>query len=823
MKRITLSSMTCCLLWLTSLAQQSPFTHLDKQNDTPFTKVVTRNNNDTQPLRCMGLEEISNSEALPEAIERQGILKDGKIAIAFFPSGNITLLHEELKAIGVTNTTLRFENKVITGMLPLDLVPLIDNCKYLETAMPTYKAELNFGRTKNQAGSAMLADRISAQLGFTGQGVKIGIISDTFNVHDGLDVRVQNGDLPGKENPNGFTKDVTILRESNISLNSARDEGRAMAELIHDIAPEAELYFYGASDGYFELNDAILALEAAGCDIIVDDLTYREAPVYQDGLVAHTVNQVVARGVSYFTSAGNGGVGGFEAPYNNRALVNNQGEFLGDFFANEAGRIFRLMLVPANSTLSMTLQWESPSRFSAVQTENDPIVTTDLNMRLRDFFTGRHLIVSADVNKYTGLPLERFFYRNRTDEDQIVRFEIYRSDLGDFPERLAYFYRASSDEFRIETIEGQERQGTIYGHEAAKGAIAVGAMQYTHAPEFGGTPLLEEFSSYGGLAKTLDLAGNPMPREVRRKPDIVAPDGVNNTSFGSLGERDLEGDGFRNFFGTSAAAPNAAAVAALLLEANPNLTPEDIKAVLTQTALDMDDPLTPNVFEEGFDFATGYGLVQADKAIANVINQPIVYRVELVDAETKALIDIVAPDEIIDLAEVTSAVDLNLLSEHTKRIHTTFSGPNFLVKNEGRETPFLVVDADNTSNAPWEAQSGDYLLRWLALGDDKAVKDSNFTIFHIINSNFDKENLHTSKLVRGLVATPNPVSNSGIITLKISEGSAIASYKLFDKSGVELFSGTNNVIDTSELQSGIYIVTVKDITGKTYHTKVSVL
>ena len=93
---------------------------------------------------------------------------------------------------------------------------------------------------------------------------------------------------------------------------------------------------------------------------------------------------------------------------------------------------------------------------------------------------------------------------------------------------------------------------TVYGHANAAGAEAVGAAAYFETPEFGFDPaLLESFSS-GGLTPILfDLTGSPI-FELRQKPGIVCPDGTNTTFFGF----DFEPDGFPNFFGTSAAAPD---------------------------------------------------------------------------------------------------------------------------------------------------------------------------------------------------------------------------------------------------------------------------
>ena len=89
----------------------------------------------------------------------------------------------------------------------------------------------------------------------------------------------------------------------------------------------------------------------------------------------------------------------------------------------------------------------------------------------------------------------------------------------------------------------------------------------------------------------------------------MAPDGANTTFFGS--DSTMDADTFPNFFGTSAAAPHAAAVAALLLEAVPTLTPAAVYSALESTAIDMGPP--------GFDNDSGFGLIQADAALASVL------------------------------------------------------------------------------------------------------------------------------------------------------------------------------------------------------------
>ena len=121
--------------------------------------------------------------------------------------------------------------------------------------------------------------------------------------------------------------------------------------------------------------------------------------------------------------------------------------------------------------------------------------------------------------------------------------------------------------------------GTVYGHAAASGTIAVGAAYYARTPAYGvSPPVVESYSSGGPTTILFDTAGNALATpDVRPTPWVVAPDGGATTFFG-------------NFFGTSAAAPDAAAVAALMLQADGALNADDIRNLMADSAIDMNDP-----------------------------------------------------------------------------------------------------------------------------------------------------------------------------------------------------------------------------------------
>jgi subtilisin family serine protease len=149
----------------------------------------------------------------------------------------------------------------------------------------------------------------------------------------------------------------------------------------------------------------------------------------------------------------------------------------------------------------------------------------------------------------------------------------------------------------------------------------VGAAYYFYTPRCGTSPAqLESYSSGGGTPILFDSSGTRLATPVvRQKPDFVGPDGVNNTFLGIQGGQlfggpphttipQCEDGNYPMFFGTSAATPHAAAVAALIEQANPGVTPDQIYTVLRSSAAAMRNT-TP-------DFESGYGFIQADAALA---------------------------------------------------------------------------------------------------------------------------------------------------------------------------------------------------------------
>ncbi|MDJ0680244.1 MAG: S8 family serine peptidase [Xenococcaceae cyanobacterium MO_167.B52] len=524
----------------------------------------------------------------------------------------------DLTALGLKHGAV-FGNTV-SGLMSMDAIEAMAKLDSLKFARPTLHFT-NVGTTTTQADVAMRSDIARTSFELDGTGVTVGILSDSYDNLGGAAADILTGDLPGTDNPLGNNIPVNVLQDipENNPIFPGIDEGRAMAQLIHDVAPGAELAFHTALLGQANFANGIIELAEAGSDVIVDDIGYSNEPMFQDGIIAQAVDQVVADGVAYFASAGNSSRNSYESEFNNSGQLDPLfgGQF-HDFDPGAGVDIFQSLTIPVGSTIILSFQWDSPF-FSVSGGAGSP---NDLDILLFDE-TGTNLITGGFTDNLGQDAVETLGFTNDgsfgTDQFNLAISQFAGAEAG----FIKYVGFGSSD-FIVNEYDTQS--STTYGHSNANGAESVGAAFYKNTPEFGINPArLQPFSSVGGTPILFDTAGNRLSTpEIREKINIVAPDGGNTTFFPLAPDnpRDREEDGFPNFFGTSAAAPHAAAVAALMLEAAPGTSPETIYQTLESTALDMDDPFTPG-FDVGFDPATGYGLIQADRAIEALLDTSV--------------------------------------------------------------------------------------------------------------------------------------------------------------------------------------------------------
>jgi subtilisin-like proprotein convertase family protein len=464
--------------------------------------------------------------------------------------------------------------------------------------------DLRAARLRSQLSSALLANRASRAslmalnvsegdithralearnfFGHDGTGVRIGVMSDGVDSLAGLQ---GTGDLPAG---------VTVLP----GQAGSGDEGSAMLEIVHDLAPGAELFFATAATSITSFAQNILDLRTAGCDIIVDDIIYFAESPFQDGqapsvisptnggLILEAVKTVTADGALYFSSAGNEGnlndgtSGTWEGDFNANGTLDPV--LTGAGLVHDFGDGGQSNLVTASSAV-VTLHWSDPLGASA----NDYDVYI-LNGALTTIFDASTDVQDGDDDPFeitgTAFTGERIVVAQFSGADRYIRVENFRGELT-----LA-------------------TSGGTYGHSTAAAAFGVAAVDVATAlpgPFVGGaTNPVETFSCDGPRRFLYNADSSEItPGNVsstggllRQKPDIAAADGVACAA-----------PGFNPFFGTSAAAPHAAAIAGLLLSFNPALTPAQVRTALTSSALDIE--------AAGVDRDSGAGIVMAFQAL----------------------------------------------------------------------------------------------------------------------------------------------------------------------------------------------------------------
>jgi subtilisin-like proprotein convertase family protein len=435
----------------------------------------------------------------------------------------------------------------------------------------------NTGSVTSQGDTAHNAAAARNFFGVNGTGVKIGVLSDSV---DFLAQSIASGNLPA---------DLTVLPGQSGVPGSG--EGTAMLEIVHDVAPGAKLFFATAFTSIESFADNIRALRAAGCDIIVDDIIYFVESPFHDDIVSTAVNEVTADGALYFSSAGNEGnlndgtSGTWEGDFKNSriTLPGLTGGTLHDF---GDGVISNFVEIGGFVT---TLHWSDP--LGASGNDYDFFI---LNNQLTAV-----LDASTEIQDGDDDPFEITFGAPGGS-----RILIFKADSA---ARRAIHLNNFRGELGLATT------GTIRGHAAAADAFAVAAVNAALAGggSFTGglTNPVELFSADGNRRIFYKSNGSPITPgkllfsnnggEVRKKPEVSAADGTATSV-----------PGFTTFFGTSAAAPHAAAIAALVKSAKPRLAPNRIKRALTRSALDIE--------AVGVDRDSGAGIVDAFGALLDV-------------------------------------------------------------------------------------------------------------------------------------------------------------------------------------------------------------
>lgn len=474
-----------------------------------------------------------------------------------------------IRKAGGTIVNFHEEDHAIRAYVPLEKIEGLAARPEVNSITPAAKATTNVVRTSaarfdDEGAKAHAVEAARAAFRATGAGIKVGVLSDSIDddqdalkkaFASGAITRAILSTLPGQE-------------------GEGSGEGLAMAEIVHAIAPDASIMFATGNGSPAQMAANIRALQRAGCRVIVDDLTYFNESPFQDGPVARAVNDVSAAGVVYFSSARNSGSKKHGTSGTWEGDFADGGQAIGELAGDAPHRIHLFSAgVTANRVARATLQ-DRVDLFWA-----DPLGRSTNDYSLYVIDADGHVLRSSTTS-HTGTqdPYQSVGRLNQGESIVITKSA----------DAAPLFLHVDTGR----AIIAQTTEGNVRGHNAsgAQNALSVAAIPVpSPATEFVAGPgvRVEGFSSDGPRRMFFRPDGTPhtpgnfssQGGVLIEKPDITAADGVSTS---------LPRGGLNPFFGTSAAAPHAAAIAALLLSFDPTLAPGVVKEILVSSARTID-------------------------------------------------------------------------------------------------------------------------------------------------------------------------------------------------------------------------------------------
>ncbi|PKL60497.1 MAG: hypothetical protein CVV33_02380 [Methanomicrobiales archaeon HGW-Methanomicrobiales-4] len=418
----------------------------------------------------------------------------------------------------------------------------------------------NAGESRTEGDLLVRSNGIREVFGVSGRNIRVGVIG---NGVESLNLSRQAGEL----------SDVDVL-----SVGTG-DEGTAMLEIIHDIAPDADLSFhaYGNSSATFKI--AVTKLAQSGCRVICDDLYFFRQPFLQDGDVADHIKKTLRDypDLIYVTVSGNFAPLHYQGAWKTGNIC-GKNQTLHDFGGGNSA--VNITLLP-DEQLIATLQWDD--LWGRAMTDYDLILTESESDQI--------LTSSTFIQNGTTDPFEHLVYTPEGQTPVKVSLQVIRNGQTETPNILELFIRGV-DPRGVENAFMKDPYDSIFGHAAVEDVVTVGSVE--PAPPFAISP----DSSRGPVTIRFPTITK------RWKPDISAPTNVNVSGAGNFPT---------TFPGTSAAAPHVAGVIAQVWSAFPNVPRDQLKKTIYDTCDDLGPP--------GWDETYGYGLLNAERAYRVLFEQ----------------------------------------------------------------------------------------------------------------------------------------------------------------------------------------------------------
>ena len=461
-------------------------------------------------------------------------------------------IQEILKSGGVEIEIANEEWNLIQAWIPSEDVEIIANFDFIHYIRPPDYGTFNSSLVNVDGAAELSLPSTGGEFDIDGSGVRVGVISGGVKT---LTDTVERSDLPG------------AILETGSCATPGCDEGTLMLDVLYATAP-------GVTAGCCAPGPTLTTLSFINCvtwlthtfeaAVIVDDVVFVAPPYFEDGMVAQTVAQTVASGVTYVSTAGNFAQWHYEADFVEN--VDFTGIAVHDFgvAAGGAGDVFDTVgnatnggMVSPGGCVTAYLQWSDP--WGASSNDYDLFIVDSERSPLNTPGTGQAVQDGDDT------PREVAQYCNQSAVP--VSTSVVVQKLRGQDHRIEMFVQSTDVADSIPHHEYTVAAGSIIGHQAIRGVLTVAMVRDNEG--------LKEVpsSSSRGPSNIYHPAV-----ESRDKPDVAALDCVELMSAGGVQQ---------TVCGASAAAAQVAGIAALLIEANPDLTGQQVSDVLTSTATDI--------------------------------------------------------------------------------------------------------------------------------------------------------------------------------------------------------------------------------------------